>query len=382
VRFLLLNQYYPPDRAPTGRMLHDVARTLVERGHEVDVLCSRRAYEDGAVLSTGTRDGVGIRRLRATGFGRGAAWRRVVDSASFALVLVPALLRAPRPDLVVALTTPPFLGVIASAACRLRGLRHAHWLMDLYPDALAANGWIAAGGFAFRVLAGLARLSMKRAAVVLTLGPFMAVRAAPLARSAWVPLWAEPDPQTPLRAWPDEPLVLLWAGNIGRGHALDDFLAAADRMGPSGPLWVFAGQGPRRPQVERAARTNPRVRVMDSVESLGAGGVLLAGIAPGWEGLIVPHKLQGAFAAARPLILVAHGSSECALWVSDSGGGWTLEPGDVDGLIAAVEAARDPAERARRGQAALAYARRHFDPRRNRGRVADLLESAGRTPIS
>jgi putative colanic acid biosynthesis glycosyltransferase WcaI len=116
--------------------------------------------------------------------------------------------------------------------------------------------------------------------------------------------------------------------------------------------------------------------VMDSGESLGAGSVLLASIAPGWEGLIVPHKVQGAFAAARPLLLVASEASECALWVHDSGGGWVIAPGDVAGLLAAVEQARDPAERARRGQAALAYARKHFDPARNRGRVADLLEAA------
>jgi glycosyltransferase involved in cell wall biosynthesis len=377
MRFLLLNQYYPPDGAPTGRMLHDVARTLVARGHQVDVLCSRRSYEDRARLPLREdRDGVSIRRLRATGFGRGAAWRRALDSASFALLLVPRLLRAPRPDLVVALTTPPFLGVIAAAVCRVRGLRHAQWLMDLYPDVLSANGWIQTGAFVFRLLAGAVRRSLKRASLVLTLGPFMTVRAAYLARSVSVPLWADPDPRTPMRAWPDEPLVLLWAGNLGRGHRMDDFLAAADRLGPGGPLWVFAGQGPRRAEVARAARTNPRVRVADSVESAGSAHVLLASIAPGWEGLIVPHKIQGAFAAGRPLILVAAGASECALWVHDSGGGWVVPPGDVDALLAAIDQARDAAERARRGQAALTYARRHFDPTRNRSRVADLFEQA------
>jgi colanic acid biosynthesis glycosyl transferase WcaI len=379
VRFLLLNQYYPPDRAPTGRMLHDVARTLVERGHQVDVLCSRRSYDDGARLpASEEQEGVRVRRLRATGFGRGAGWRRALDSASFALLLVPRLLRTPRPDLVVALTTPPFLGVIAAAVCRLRRLRHAHWLMDLYPDVLGAHGWIASGGPAFRLLAAAARWSMKRASLVLTLGPFMTGRAAYLARSVWVPLWAESDPETPARAWPDEPLVLLWTGNLGRGHRLADFLAAAERLGPAGPLWVFAGRGPRREEVERFARTSPRVRVTDSVDSLASGNVLLASIAPGWEGLIVPHKLQGAFAAGRPLILVASDASECAFWVHDSGGGWVVPPGDVPALLAAVEEARDPVERARRGQAALTYARRHFDPRRNRSRVADLLEAAAR----
>lgn len=377
MRFLLLNQYYPPDRAPTGRALHDVARTLVARGHHVDVLCSRRSYDDGAILPVAEeRDGVRIRRLRATGFGRGAAWRRALDSASFALVLVPRLLHAQRPDLVVALTTPPFLGAIAAAVCRLRGLRHAHWLMDLYPDALSAHGWLDRDGFVFRLLAALARRSMKRASLVLTLGPYMTERAAYLARGVWVPLWADPDPQTPLRGWPDEPLVLLWAGNLGRGHRLDDFLAAAERLGPSGPLWVFAGRGPRRAEVERFARTSSRVRVIDAVDSLGSGNVLLASIAPGWEGLIVPHRVQGAFAAGRPLILVASDASESALWVRDSGAGWVVAPGDVEALLKAIAEGRDPQERSRRAQAALNYARAHFDPARNRARVADLLESA------
>jgi glycosyltransferase involved in cell wall biosynthesis len=382
VLFLLLNQYYPPDRAPTGRMLHDVARTLVERGHKVEVLCSRRGYGGERFPAAEMRDGVSIRRLPATGFGRGAAWRRLLDSISFALFLVPALVRTPRPDLVVALTTPPFLGVIASAIGRLRGVPHAHWLMDVYPDVLSQAGWIPLAGFVYRGLAGAARRSMKRARLVLTLGPMMTVRASYVARGVWVPLWAEADPQTPLRAWPGEPLVLLWAGNFGRGHRFDDFLAAAERLGPAGPLWVFAGQGRRGPQLESAARSNERIRVLDSVDSLGAGSVLLASIAPGWEGLIVPHKVQGAFAAGRPLILVAGDASECAVWVRDSGGGWVVSPGDVEGLLAAIEEARDPAERARRGERALAYARRHFDPVRNRGRVASLFETAVRRAVT
>ena len=110
MRFLLLNQYYPPDRAPTGRMLHDVPKTLVERGHQVDVLCSRRGYGGERFTAAETREGVRVRRLPAAGFGRGAAWRRILDSTTFALFLLPALVRAPRPDLVVALSTPPFLG--------------------------------------------------------------------------------------------------------------------------------------------------------------------------------------------------------------------------------------------------------------------------------
>ena len=40
VHLLLINQYYPPDEAPTGLMLESVAEELVAMGHEVTVLCS------------------------------------------------------------------------------------------------------------------------------------------------------------------------------------------------------------------------------------------------------------------------------------------------------------------------------------------------------
>src|SRR5689334_4343145 len=47
MRILLVNQYYPRDLAPTGWALHGLARALVARGHDVDVVCSRRAYGSG-----------------------------------------------------------------------------------------------------------------------------------------------------------------------------------------------------------------------------------------------------------------------------------------------------------------------------------------------
>ena len=47
MQILLLNQFYPPDVAPTGQVLHDLARVLVGRGHQVRVVCSRRSYDGG-----------------------------------------------------------------------------------------------------------------------------------------------------------------------------------------------------------------------------------------------------------------------------------------------------------------------------------------------
>ena len=59
MHIVLVNQYYPPDTAPTGQYLHDLARVLVQRGHRVTVLCSQRAYNGNSQYAAEEqRDGV------------------------------------------------------------------------------------------------------------------------------------------------------------------------------------------------------------------------------------------------------------------------------------------------------------------------------------
>src|SRR5688572_19553456 len=130
MRIVLLNQFYPPDLAPTGRYLHDLARALVTAGHEVTVFASRHAYGGGGAFPAHELlDGVHVRRLPGSAFGRGTTPGKLADYALYYAGLAIELARAHRPELVVALTTPPFIGLLAAWTARLRGARHAHWVM-------------------------------------------------------------------------------------------------------------------------------------------------------------------------------------------------------------------------------------------------------------
>jgi hypothetical protein len=51
---------------------------------------------------------------------------------------------------------------------------------------------------------------------------------------------------------------------------------------------------------------------------------------------------------------------------------------DVAALLAAVGAASSAVERARRGEAGRAFARRRFSRAANTGRIAELVEGVGR----
>jgi glycosyltransferase involved in cell wall biosynthesis len=304
--------------------------------------------------------------------------------------------------------------------------------MDLYPDVMVAHGMFGRGPAGRCVLAALrwlTRRELAQAGAVLTLGPDMAARCGqyvrPPGQVEWVPLWARDDLFCAAgeavrelrreRGWQGK-LVLLYSGNLGLGHCVGDLLAAAQSIereagsrdprgrateatgaggadgvsaeaerGDHPVLFAFAGGGGRRPEVEAFVREHPGApaellpyaAATDLAVHLRSADVLLASLEPAWAGCMLPSKIQGIFAAGRPVVFV--GSRDCApaRWVEDADAGWIVAPGDQAALAAAISAARDVEGRRRRGAAAQAYARRHFGREGNCLRIAEIVERAG-----
>lgn len=434
MHLVFLNQYYPPDVAPTGVMLEGVVQRLVKDGHEVTVLCASGGYgEKSAAKPTDgcqgkdsgappLADGVGavVLRIGATKFGRGTVLGKLLDYASFYLgVGWKLLVLKPRPTRIVALTTPPYLSVLARVGSWLRGADHAHWVMDLYPDVMAAHGMMREDTLPWRVLAGMARWGFggSRCAAVLTLGPDMAERVgryltknAPL-KASWVPLWggeagrtqaasgeASADSGLPAsddglalrqaRGWGRDETVVMYSGNMGLGHRFGEILTAALALKDEPIRWVFYGAGRRRVEIENFRSVHPECRIelhgYAPAEQLAAhlqsADVHLASLDSAWTGTMVPSKLQGIFAVGRPVIFIGSEQSSIGQWVMASGAGWVVAAGDGAGMLAALAAARDPAERVVRGRAAGRFAAEHFDEATNTGRVAAILSGSGPAP--
>ena len=178
MRILLLNQFYKPDVAATGQLLADVAEKLAECGHQVDVICSRRRY-DGAAWSAPaveTVNGVRVHRVRTTGFGRHRLAGRALDYLSFYVSAAWRALLLPRPDVCVALTTPPFIAVVAWGLSKLRRTRSVLWVMDVYPEIAAAYGVLQKKSLLYRLFARLNRVLYRNAAAVISLGEVMTER--------------------------------------------------------------------------------------------------------------------------------------------------------------------------------------------------------------
>lgn len=436
MHLVFLNQYYPPDAAPTGVMLEAVAEECARAGHHVTVICAEGGYAGGG-KGSGSRgaaeesvatfpngiENLAVIRIGATKFGRGSFIGKLLDYVSYYLGVMWRLWRmSPQPERIVALTTPPYLSLLARGMSKVRGADHAHWVMDLYPDVMTAHGMLRESGVIYQVLAVLARwgLGGRRCAAVLTLGPDMAERVTRQmagdgqreALVSWVPLWGtetsgpgripaggddamdvsgarvEVDEAQMLRrerGWADDDLVVMYSGNMGLGHRFGEILEVANRQmemaGPGRVRFVFFGGGKRRGEIEQAARDHPEsgVEVHDYapaarlVAHLQSADVHLASLNESWTGTMVPSKLQGIFAVGRPVVFIGSAGSSIGRWVRESDGGWVVEPGDVEGLRGALLQAQDVGVRRAKGAAAKAFAELHFTKTTNVSRVVEVL---------
>jgi glycosyltransferase involved in cell wall biosynthesis len=366
-RVLLVNQYYWPDHASTAQHLTDLAESLAARGYECHVLCAQGRYNPGEPASPRNEihEGVHIHRVPATSWGRRNNLTRYADYLSFYARAAIKAARLPKFDVVVTLTTPPIIGLIGTCLRKVRGTPHIYWSMDLHPDASLALGRMSRGNPIVRGLAWLSNQVYRHADRVVVLGPYMADRVLMKGvrsdRIVSIPVWSRRDEIYPVNREGNllrrslglaDAFVVMYSGNLGLAHLFDEFLEAARRLRDRQDIvFLFVGGGPRIREVQAARDLEGlhNVRFLDYVpreglhRSLSLADVHMVSMRPEMTGIVVPGKLYGVMAAARPAVFVGPAHCESADTIRRAGCGFTIAPGDADGVVEALtRLAADP----------------------------------------
>ncbi len=294
MRVLFLNQYFPPDPAPTGVLLAEIAAELERAGHSVDFVAARQEYRGGQQ--------------------RGGRMRR--EAVALLRMLWDGLWR-PRADVVISASSPPCLLVVATLVAWRHGARSIHWIMDLYPEIAVALGEVPDGAVS-RTIAAVMGWCYRRAAQVVVLDEDMAAR---LRGYGVTPAVVRPWVSAPVlrqlasaRAEPEAEWTWIYSGNLGRAHEWETLLAAQaelERRGATIRL-RFQGGGPSRPRAEARARElglrqiewAGYVAEEDLPDSLRRCRVLVATQLPAAQGLLWPSKLALILSLPRPIAWV------------------------------------------------------------------------------
>jgi glycosyltransferase involved in cell wall biosynthesis len=378
ISVLILNQGFWPDLVATAQHAFDLAQHLVRNGDRVTVVASRSMYgKSGAVLPRYERvDGIYVHRVSSNLFDKNGFAGRTFDFLLFNLACLARTIRLPRHDVVVCLTTPPFVAMVGLLLRWLKGTRFVFWTMDLYPDLPLQAGLIKRDSILHRLFDWIDRFCLRKADAVVVLGRCMLGRleakGGRQGRTEVISPWADTRAvlhsgesvtkssamgPNPLRAEWDigDRFVVEYSGNYAIGHDTRTVTEAMERLREDDGLrWLFVGGGVMRPSVERFAHERmlrnvifrPYERRDRLNDLLGLGDVHLVLLDPGFEGIILPSKFYGILAAGRPTIFVGPEACEVAKVIRETGCGLVVANGDAEGLVEAIRAIRSDAARA------------------------------------
>jgi glycosyltransferase involved in cell wall biosynthesis len=384
MRLTILNQFYIPDFAPTGHMAASLAEHRAEQGDDVTVITSSGGYvSESATASRSKSTNPRVYRLWTPRLGKSTSLARIVDYVSFYILAFIRSVTLPKQDVIISLTTPPFITWTAIFHKLIhRSTKVLLWNMDCYPEVAERASVFKEGGFMSRVFRrvnhGLFRrldqlVCLDGAMLDLLVSQYVSAEHA-LATSI-IPNWEKasrfppdlaPNPWDTAANTVTDDFVILYMGNTGFGHSFETVFEVAKQLKDESVAFIFIGGGSKWSWIEQAIDANnlrnihlfryiPRGIVPSAMALADIGLITMNESA---LGVISPSKLHAYMAMSLPTLYIGPVGSNVDEAIERFDAGASLRHGDVEGIVLFINELRTRPERL---QALRINARRAFD---------------------
>jgi colanic acid biosynthesis glycosyl transferase WcaI len=358
-RLLVLNQYYWPGLEATAQLLTELCEALSEEMDVTVVTGILHGHENHPRRLR--HNGVAIVRVPSTSFERSKLLARASNYATYLGSSLLQGLRVGRPDVVLCMTDPPVVADIALVVARRFRAPLVVISQDVFPE-VAAELKRLENPIVMGVLRKLVGVYLRRADRIVAIGETMRARleqkGAPADRLRVISNWIDTkrlEPRERTNPWArhehlEEKFVVMHSGNVGHAQDLDSLVRAATFLRDLDDLQIMIiGMGARHAELVALAQLHeldhvkflyyqPREVLPDS---LSAADVHVVGLAPGLAGYVVPSRLYGILAVAKPVIVAADEESETAQVVRHIGCGIVVPPGRPELLARAIRDVHD-----------------------------------------
>lgn len=404
MKMLVVSQYFWPETF----IISDFVRKLAEQGHDVVVATGKPNYPDGTVFP-GYRAGgitcekffdrVDVFRVPIWPRGKGGAVNLALNYLSFVfsgLLFLPWMLRGRAFDVIFVFAPSPITQVIP--AILLKWLKRAHlavWVQDMWPESLAATGFIRNAGV-LKAVGGLVRWIYARSDTLLLQSRAFqepTARYADPEKLVYFPNSVDPDlpPGVPDTLPAELPSLLarrfcvVFAGNLGKAQAVETVVQAAVLLRDEPEIClVLVGSG----SMLNWARGQKALLKLDNLALPGrfpaecmpdlfrkASALLVTLKSGGALAHTVPSKIQAYLAAGRPIVAALQG--EGSKVVEEAGAGMVCEPENAQALADCIRRMHGSPLYVRDalGQNGRAWFNENFDMNRQVERLVEILQA-------
>lgn len=391
MNLLLLCMNYAPERTGIALYTTDLAEYLAQQGHGVTVATTFPHYPEwetqaeyrGKRSLRETRNGVEIFRRAILLPKRATTPARILYDSSLAATALWSGLRADKIDLILAVEPPIQAGLAARFLAQWKRVPYVLWVQDLALEAAMSVGMMH-DSLGMKIGRHMERASHARAKKIIVIArgfqENLARKGVPAGKLVFLPNWIDaralvsPDAGNGFRQRygidPDT-LLVLHSGNMGAKQQLENVLRAAQQLHQHSEIaFALVGDGSQKEmlvaQAQRAQLDNvhfiPLQPRAELPHMLASADIFLLNQHPDLVEAVIPSKLLTYMAAARPIVIAAHGESEAARQVQAAACGIRVAPDAPDALAQAiVTLAGEPETRRALGEQGRAFVQENFE---------------------
>jgi len=406
MRILYLSQYFPPEVGATQTRAHEMARGLVQAGHQVTMIAEVPNHPHGIIppayrgklYERATLDGIDVIRVWVKSSPVKDFRSRMAFYLSYMVMaaLAGIFLARGKFDALYATSPPLFVGGAALILSFLRRIPLIFEVRDLWPESAVALGELK-NPRAIRLAAWLEERCYARARqiIVVTQGIYQRLveRGIPTDKLAFIPNGAntnlfQPQPEAAQALRQElglgEAFVVLYAGIHGIAQGLELLLQCARRLENNTSIrFLFVGEGPVKAdlmaQAQQMGLSNiifygevARERV-PAFLSLARVAVVPLRKLDLFEGAL-PSKMFDAWACACPTLVTIGGEAKEVL--AQAAAGVWVAPEDVEALSAAIlRLVDDPAQVRQMGENGRRFVAEHYSRQAQAQQLEKLLTS-------
>lgn len=353
----ILTQWFPPEHAPIGYMIKELADELVSDGHDVTIITGFPNHPSGIVFGGYKKKwmqveyigSVRVIRVWLATSPKRTRWRRLFTFITFTLTSAWALVRYTKVQLIFAVFQPLSVGVTLPFLARMKGAKLILNIQDLHPDVPIELGLVSNPVLirALKMIEWVGYAKSDGLAVICdSFKTHCAARGGKDSAIDVIPNWIdlnEIKPENRNNNFRDKiglnesHFVVLYAGTIGWVSGANIMLdVACQLLELSSIRIVFVGEGAMVPELKTEVATRKltnvifvpfqRRSILSEVQSVSDVSVI--SLKPGKGKTSVPSKVLGYMAAARPIVASVDSDSETASMIVQASCGRVVEPGN------------------------------------------------------
>ena len=365
-RILMHTLLFPPDANSNAYMFADLATELKDLGHEIVVLTTTPHYavEKESLLHQPLRAVRGQWLWRsdyrsiacfhiAVPQKKGGIVTRIKTAIRFhCLGLIATMDSEFKCDIVFSQSPPLTIGLLSAWMARKHGAKSIYVAQDIFPDGLIQQGRIK-NSFIIWLLRILERSVYKHSDAVCSISDglvrVLSTRVPKSTLLCTIPNFANSTIYHPLPRENDfarehslnDMFVISYIGNLGNAQDFSPVLSSADVCRDLPIKFLLIGSGIKekllaaeiaRKELDNVILMSYQPRELTPMIN-AASDLCLVLLSPHVRNFSFPSKIYSLMACGKPILLYGCPEADIARFVRDTGIGWVVENGDIDGFV-------------------------------------------------